>query len=128
MLKNFLIQGLLAGGVSSALSILYNSIYSEAFYVDFTSVLNPLGIISACVFSCVVIAMGHLLVFKWKAEKLHALYNLLVMILSFASIIAVLGFKLPLELDAPELFAGLAIPMHFFPALAYFALAPFLKR
>jgi hypothetical protein len=49
-------------------------------------------------------------------------------VLSFASIIGAIGMTLPLDIDFPELFPGLVVPMHFFPALAYFAIAPFFKK
>jgi phosphoglycerol transferase MdoB-like AlkP superfamily enzyme len=62
---------------------------------------------------------------KWKGEKALGLYFVFVALLSFASILSVFAFKLPLDLESPELFVGLAIPMHFFPALAYFTLSPF---
>ena len=127
MWKRFLLQGLVASILSSVAANIYNSVYSTAFNVDFSKVLNSLGIISACVFGCILIALGQLLLFKWKGEKLFGIYNLLVTILSFASIVGVLGFKLPLDIESPEMFPGLAIPMHFFPALAYFAIAPFSK-
>jgi hypothetical protein len=33
-----------------------------------------------------------------------------------------------LDVEFPEMFPGLVIPMHFFPALAFFAIDPFFKQ
>jgi hypothetical protein len=65
--------------------------------------------------------------FKWKGEKLFAWINLLICFFSFASIIGVLGMQLPLNIESPEMFPGLAIPMHFFPALFFFAVYPYFR-
>ncbi|MBA2613691.1 MAG: hypothetical protein H0U95_17140 [Bacteroidetes bacterium] len=128
MWKTFLLHGILAAILSSIASIIYGVIYSTALYVDFSKVLNSNSIIGASIFGCILIAIGQLLLFKWKGEKLFGVYNVVVAILSFASVLGVLGFRLPLDIESPELFIGLAIPMHFFPAFAYFTLAPFFKR
>ena len=69
MWKKFLLQGLLAAVLSSVACIIYNTVYSAALYVDFSKVLNTIGIISACVFGCILIAVGQLLLFKWKGEQ-----------------------------------------------------------
>ena len=53
--------------------------------------------------------------------------NLVIAVLSFASIISPISMSLPLDIESPELFPGLVVPMHFFPALAFFAISPFFK-
>ncbi len=128
MWKKFLLQALTGAALSGVASVIYNIIYKESFYVDFSRVVNTASIFGACTFACMLIALGHFIIFKWKGNKLTGAYNLLVLILSFASIIGVLSFQLPLDIEFPEMFIGLAIPMHFFPALAYFTIDPFFKR
>ena len=71
---------------------------------------------------------AHFLVFKWKGAKMIGWLNVLIAVLSFVSIIGVLGMVLPLDIESPEMFPGLAIPMHFFPALAFFAVKPFFEE
>lgn len=127
MWKKFLIHALTGAVLSGMASVIYNLIYKKSFYVNFSSVINTTSIIGACTFACMLIAIGHFIVFKWKGAKLIGLYNIVVLVLSFASIIGVLSFLLPLDVEFPEMFIGLAIPMHFFPALAYFAVEPFFK-
>ena len=51
--------------------------------------------------------------------------NVLIAALSFLSILGPLSMSLPLNIKFPEMFPGLAIPMHFFPALMFFGLFPF---
>src|SRR5215212_10280747 len=46
----------------------------------------------------------------------------------FASILAPFAMKLPFDIETPELFPGLIVPMHFFPALAWFTLKPLFIR
>ena len=124
-------KAILLAGVSAALSItaclIYNKVYSGSFYVDFTKIISPTSVIMTCLVACTIMALGYLLVTrKWPSINMGWL-NLVYIILSFASIIMVLSFKLPLEIEFPELFPGLAIPMHFFPVLAFLAIAPFYK-
>jgi len=60
--------------------------------------------------------------------KTDMVFNLLFVVLTFASILRPIGFIMPLDQESPELFPGLAVPMHFFPALGWFALKPFFGK
>ena len=62
-------------------------------------------------------------------NKGEIIFNLSFSILSFASIIIPIAAKLPLDVQNPELFPGLTVPMHFFPALGWYTLKPiFIKE
>ncbi|HXA00832.1 MAG TPA: hypothetical protein VNW99_02530 [Cytophagaceae bacterium] len=122
-LMHALVSALLAG-ISC---IIYNSIYSTAFYVNFNAVLNMGAIIGSCTLGCTLMATSYILAIKWKGDKLIPWVNIIISTLSFASIVGVLSFDLPLDVESPEMFPGLAIPMHFFPALSFFTVAPFFK-
>jgi hypothetical protein len=74
---------------------------------------------------CILMALGYVIAARLKRPLLIPILNVLYCILSFASIIGVLSFKLPLDVEFPEMFPGLAVPMHFFPALSFLALVPF---
>ena len=115
--------------VSAVLSIIscviYNYIYSTAYYVDFSKILNVTGIMISCLIGCGLMGIASFFVAKWKGRKWLGGLNILISVLSFVSIINVLGMILPLDIESPEMFPGLAVPMHFFPALAYFTVAPF---
>ena len=125
--KKTIILALVSSVLAAVSGIIYNSVYSKAFYVDFSSVLGTVNIISSCTIGCFLMAIGYKIVLGWKGNKLLGWLNIVYAVLSFASIIGVLGFTLPLEIESPEMFPGLAIPMHFFPALALFTVFPFFQ-
>jgi hypothetical protein len=124
-LSKGLLLGVISGAVASGVSILYNQVYCDAFQIDFKTILNPVGIGIACMIGCILMGLTYVLISKLNKPMLVPVANILFCILSFASIISVLSFKMPLEIDFPEMFPGLAIPMHFFPALSFLALVPF---
>lgn len=120
-----LVLGLTSGILSSAVCIAYNGIYSDAFRLDFGAVLTTTGIVLSSILGCLLMAMGYVIISKLKKPALIPVLNIVYCILSFVSIIGVLSFELPLEMDSPEMFPGLAVPMHFFPTLSFLALVPF---
>jgi hypothetical protein len=126
-LKQISIHVLISALLAIVASLIYNTIYSSAFELNFSSVLNIGGIIGSTLIGCTLMGIGYYVGYKWKGEKLIPWINLLISVLSFASIVGVLGIQLPLTMESPEMFPGLAIPMHFFPALAFFAISPFFK-
>ncbi len=118
----------LAGTVLSGLAcFLYAKIYSEALFVDFSKVVGLANMISASAIGCFLMAIAYKLAIKWKGTKTIGWLNVIYSILSFASIAGVLGFNLPLEIESPELFPGMVIPMHFFPVLSILTIYPFIK-
>ena len=124
-------KAILLAGLSALLSItaclVYNKIYSGSFYVDFSKIISPGSVIMLCLVACTLMALGYMLVTLRQPKMNLGWLNILYVVLSFASIIIVLSFKLPLDIEFPELFPGLAIPMHFFPVLAFLAIVPFFK-
>jgi hypothetical protein len=72
-------------------------------------------------------ASGYKLILAWKGENALGWINIIYSVLSFASIIGVIGYNLPLEIEFPEMFPGLVIPMHFFPILSFLTVYPFFK-
>ena len=124
-------KAFILAGVSSILAIaacfIYNKVYSGSFYVDFSKIINPTSMIMSCLVGCTLMSLTYTLIAKWRPTLNLGWVNIVFAILSFASIIMVLSFKLPLETEFPELFPGLAIPMHFFPMLAFLTIVPFFK-
>lgn len=118
---------LLSTLLAAAACIIYSIIYKQAFYVDFSAVIGTANIIGACSVGAMLMAIGYKLGMAWRGTKVLGWLNVLYSLLSFVSIAGVLGFNLPLEIEAPELFPGLVIPMHFFPALSFFTVLPFFK-
>lgn len=122
--KNTLLLTLTSAVISIALCMVYQKIYSDQLFLDFSSVLSPMAVIGACTIGALLLAWGNFFALKYVKKHGQVIYNLLVGILSFASIIGPLAQKLPLDVEFPEMFPGLAIPMHFFPVLAHLAVLP----
>jgi len=125
MMKKLLIHGVIAGLLSGIAGIIYLNIYQEAFGVDYGQVINIGSIMGASVIGCMLMTLGYAALIKFDKQQWKGGLNILIAILSFASIISPIGMSLPLDIEYPELFPGLVVPMHFFPALAFFTIYPF---
>ena len=127
-MKKFLYHGLLSGILASLAGVVYFYLYKEFFLVDFDSLVNVGSIVGSSILGCILMAVGYMLLHKFNKENLTGALNILIVVLSFLSIISVMSMSLPLEIEFPELFPGLVIPMHFFPALAFTSIYPFFSN
>ncbi len=118
------IHGIVAGILAALSGIIYFFLYQEALGTDFDQVVNVGAIIGASLIGCMLMTSGYALVLKFKKEKLIGWLNMAILMLSFVSIIGPIGMSLPLDIADPELFPGLVVPMHFFPALAFLGTYP----
>lgn len=123
--KAGLMHGLLSTAVASITAIVYNALYTKAFLIDFSAVLNVGGIVISSTIGCMLMAVGCIVCTGRWGSRWSGILNVGYVVLSFLSILGLFTFHLPLEIESPELFPGLAIPMHFFPALSFMAFAPF---
>jgi len=121
--KNFL-HGLTAGVLAALAAVIYDRIYYFAFETNFLKIINIPVIIGANLAACLLAAFGYGLLRRWLGTRAELPFNLVFSILSFATIIFPISMKLPLDIQNPELFPGLAIPMHLFPAMAWFTISP----
>ena len=129
MLKKLLLLGAVSGILAGIVSLIYQRVYSSSLGVDFSAIVKPAGIFIACVVGCLFAGFGYWLLDKWLKSKAEVVFNFIFVILSFASILPAFGMKLPLEATSPELFPGMVVPMHFFPALAWLTIRPlFIKN
>lgn len=124
MFKKSLLLGITAGLLAGIASIIYQKLYASSLGENFETIVKPVGIIASSLSGGVLAAIGFFLLLKWLGNTGELIFNFLFVLLSFASILAPFAIKLPLEVEAPELFPGLIVPMHFFPALAWFTLKP----
>ena len=127
-MKKFLIHGVTAGVLAGIAGIVYQKAYEGAMLLDFSAIINPGSIVGASIFGCVLMAIGYGLLERFKKTNLKGWLNVLIAVLSFLSILGPLGMSLPLEVEFPEIFPGLAIPMHFFPAMIFFGLYPLFTK
>tara|TARA_B100001173_G_scaffold307797_1_gene316955 strand:- start:766 stop:1167 length:402 start_codon:yes stop_codon:yes gene_type:complete len=124
-MKKHLLHGLVAGIIAGIIAVIYFMMYQKILFVDFNAVLNPYSIFGACTFSSIFMAYGYWILDRLNKPKLRGLVNILIVFFSFLSVLAPISMNLPLDVEFPELFPGLAIPMHFFPALIFFGIQPF---
>lgn len=126
-MKKIFVQGLVAGALSSLAGVVYFNIYQGTLLTEFDRIINTGSIIGASFIGCMLIALGYLALYKFNKPNFQGWLNVLICLLSFVSIISPIGMALPLDIEFPELFPGLVVPMHFFPALAYFTIQPFFE-
>jgi hypothetical protein len=124
-MKKYILHGIIAGSLTAAAGITYQMVYENALFLDFSSVINPGSIAGASFFGCMLMALGYWLVARFNKPILKGWLNVLITALSFLSVLGPLSMSLPLDVEFPEMFPGLAIPLHFFPALIFFGLYPF---
>jgi hypothetical protein len=124
MFKKVFLLGLVSGILAGAASLIYAQVYHSSLGADFSEIAKPAGIMISNIIGCLVASVGYFFLVKWMKHNGEIVFNLLFAILSFATILGPFAAKLPLTVEMPELFPGLTVPMHFFPALAWFTLKP----
>ena len=125
--KQLLSHGILSGVLASIGGIIYFELYQYLMLTAFNAVINWGSIIGASTLGCLLMTLGYWVLKKFNRERLIGWLNVMIAMLSFASIILAINTALPLDIEFPELFPGLTVPMHFFPALAFFAIYPFFQ-
>ena len=129
MFKPLLFLGIVSGVLAGLAAFIYQRVYSSALGVDFSVIAKPAAVVITSTVGCIIAAVGYWILDKLLKDKTEPVFNLLFAVLSFASILPAFSTKLPLDIASPELFPGLVIPMHFFPALAFFTIEPlFIKN
>jgi len=114
--------------MAAAAAIIYSNIYQNALGTDFHKIINIGSLTGACLFGCMLMAIGYYLLERFNKENLKGVLNIVIALLSFVSIISPISMSLPLDITTPELFPGLVVPMHFFPIVAFLCIAPFFKN
>ncbi|MDD2306661.1 MAG: hypothetical protein PHP53_18315 [Prolixibacteraceae bacterium] len=124
MFKNDFTHGIIAGILASIAGIIYSHVYFFANEANFSSIVNVFSIIGLNVSACIVIAFLHAFSVKWLKKSAELVFNLVLSVLSFALIVVPLSITLPLNIQFPELFPGLVVPMMFFPSIAWLTINP----
>ena len=124
MFKRIFFWGLTAGIMAATAALIFKRIHEFATYTDFSKVVSTPVLIALNVGICLIAAVVYWGLTKWLNRTGEVIFNFLFAVVSFASITWSLAVTLPLEIQMPELFPGLTVPMHFFPALAWFTLRP----
>ena len=128
MFKKYFLHGLISGILAAVAANIYNQIYFFATEADFSRVLGMGRIISLNILLGLLAAFLSWIMNNWQKNKGEFIFNLLFSMGSFALVIIPISISLPLDLKFPELFPGLAVPMVFFPALAWYTVAPLFRE
>ncbi len=129
MFKKIFFYSITTAILSTIACVIYNRIYFFATETDFTKVLNIGTLIGINLLACIIAGIGYWALTTWLKRTGEIVFNFAFSIISFATVIVPFWMSLPLTVKTPELFPGLAVPMHFFPALAWFTIRPlFIKE
>ncbi|HVU94554.1 MAG TPA: hypothetical protein VHE34_04985 [Puia sp.] len=124
MFKKALFLGIVSGLLAGVAGIIYAKVYYTANEADFSKVAGTVNIVASSLFGGVLAAIGYTVLDKWLKTKGEIVFNFLFTLLSFASLLLPIGHRFSPPIDTPELFPGMVIPMHFFPALGWYTLKP----
>jgi uncharacterized membrane protein len=128
-MKQTLYHGAVSGLLAGLAASIFNEAYCQALIVDFTSVFTWLNLLAVCVFSCVLASLGYFFFAKWVKKGTDSWFNAIFLIISFITFLLPFSSELPMEIESPELFPGLTLPMHLFPILFWLATKPlFIKE
>jgi hypothetical protein len=124
MFKKIFFHSIVAGILAAIAGMIYNRIYFFATETDFSKILNPVSIISLNIAVSVIASLIYWALACWLKSRGEIVFNFLFSIISFAMVMIPISISLPLEIKNPELFPGLAVPMIFFPSLAWYTVKP----
>jgi len=128
MFKKALFLGIVSGLLAGVAGIVYAKVYYSANEADFSKVAGTVNIAASSLFGGVLAAIGYTALDKLLKAKGEIVFNFLFTLLSFASLLLPIGHRFSPPIDTPELFPGMVIPMHFFPALGWYTLKPLFIR
>lgn len=124
MYKKILLHSLVAGVLAAIAANIYYRIYFFASQADFSMILNIWTMSGLAIATCFVAGLLYWAMIYWLKQKGEIVFNFLFSILSFAAVMIPISITLPLKIEFPELFPALAVPMVFFPALAWYTVHP----
>lgn len=125
MFKRIFFHGLVASILSAMAAIIYGRIYFFATETDFSKVLDLQRIVGLNLLICMAAVLTNYSLIKWLKRRGEIIFNFLFSAISFAAVMVPISITLPLNIKLPELFPGLAVPMVFFPVIAWYTVTPF---
>ncbi len=124
MFKTHFYHGLISGIMAALAAIIYSRIHYFATEADFSGIVNFGTMISLNLIACLIISIGYYFFVRNSKKKRDLTFHILISILSFVAVTIPISISLPLSVKNPELFPGLAVPMIFFPVIAWFTFKP----
>jgi len=114
-MKKTLLHGLLAGLLASLAAIIYNIIYKRALMTDFSEIITLSRLLGFNLLVCLFASIGYYYFSRIVHRNTDLWFNIVFIILTFAAFMPAFLVSLPLDIQSPEMFVGLAIPMLLFP-------------
>ncbi len=127
-MKTTFFHGMLAGILAGIASVVYSQVYCQALLLNFSKVVNASGMIGASIFGCVLASLGYHFFSKFVRRNVNTWFNIIFLILTFASCIGIFSAELPMDIESPEMFIGLTMPMHLFPFMFWLAVKPLFEK
>ncbi len=128
MFKKVFLQAILASLLAFIASVIYKRIYFFATEVDFSKVLSLGRLAGISILASMLAAFLYYGLTSWLKDKGGIIFNFLYSIFSFACVMIPISITLPLNIQSPELFPGLGVPIVFFPAMAWYTVNPLFKK
>lgn len=127
MFKRVFLQAILASLLAFIASVIYKKIYFFATEVDFSRVLSLSRLAALSILISMGVAFLNYGLSRWLQRRGEIVFNFLFSIITFACVMIPISISLPLNVQNPELFPGLGVPMVFFPAMAWYTVNPLFK-
>jgi len=124
MFKSVFLQALLASLLAFTAAIIYRRIYFFATEVDFSRILGTVRLAGFSLFICMLAAIVRYGLTRWLKKWGELWFNLFFSLFTFALVMVPISITLPLNVQFPELFPGLGVPVVFFPAMAWYTVNP----
>jgi hypothetical protein len=128
MFKKIFFQAILASTLAFIAAVIYKRIYFFATEADFSKVLSLTRMAGLSFLFCFPAAFLCYGLVRWLGRKGELVFNFAFSILTFACVMIPISLTLPLNVQFPELFPGLGVPMVFFPAMAWYTVNPLFKK
>lgn len=131
MLIRFSLLAILSGLLSGLAAYLYGMVFQEALLVDYSAVVPTAAMFISSLIGTVLATAGFAGLMRITPKYGEIIFGFLFALVSFMSIAGVFAAQLPDSDDESfyYLIYGYAIPMHFFPYLAWYTLKPiFIKN
>lgn len=124
MFKRIFFHAVITSILATVAALIYSRIYFFATETDFSKVVNTRSLIGLNVLASFIAAFLNWGLLKWLRKKGEIIFNFVFSIGSFACVMIPISATLPMDIKLPELFPGLAVPMVFFPAMAWYTVKP----
>lgn len=130
MLIRFSLLAILSGLLSGLAAYLYSMVFQEALLVDYSAVVPTAAMFISSLIGTVLATAGFAGLMRITPKFGEIIFGFLFALISFMSIAGVFAAQLPDNDDESfyYLIYGYAIPMHFFPYVAWYTLKPIFLR